>query len=57
MANIVSIEEKYTELWQACKVQSNLLPELEKIADKLYYDSRLLRENRVVLSCWTFNVK
>ncbi|MTJ51852.1 hypothetical protein FJR38_03750 [Anabaena sp. UHCC 0253] len=38
MVNIVSIEEKYTERWQSCKVQSNLLPELEKIAEKLYYD-------------------
>ncbi|MBD2207280.1 hypothetical protein H6G33_07685 [Calothrix sp. FACHB-1219] len=41
MANIVHIEEKYTELWQSCKVQSNLLPELERIAEKLYYDRGL----------------
>ncbi|TAE60776.1 MAG: hypothetical protein EAZ76_02075 [Nostocales cyanobacterium] len=38
MVNIVSIEEKYAALWQGCKVQSNLLPELEKIAEKLHYD-------------------
>lgn len=38
MTNTVSPLEKYTEMWQACKVQSNLLPELEKIAEKLYYD-------------------
>jgi|GEM_PF-1453614 len=38
MTSTVSIAEKYTQLWQACKVQSNLLPELEKIAEKLHYD-------------------
>ena len=38
MTNTVSLEKKYTELWQGCKVQSNLLPELEKIAEKLDYD-------------------
>ena len=38
MTNTVFNVEKYTELWQACKVQSNLLPELEKIAEKLHYD-------------------
>ncbi|MFB2837047.1 hypothetical protein [Floridanema evergladense] len=38
MTNTVSILDKYTELWQTCKVQSNLLPDLEKIAEKLCYD-------------------
>lgn len=38
MTNTISTVEKYTELWQSCKVQSNLLPELEKIAEKLHYD-------------------
>lgn len=38
MTNTISIVDKYTELWQSCKVQSNLLPDLEKIAEKLYYD-------------------
>jgi lysozyme family protein len=38
MTNTVSIVEKYTALWQGCKVQSNLLPELEKITEKLSYD-------------------
>ncbi|MEC4817208.1 MAG: hypothetical protein SAK29_28655 [Scytonema sp. PMC 1069.18] len=38
MVNVVSTEEKYAELWLRCKVQSNLLPDLEKIAEKLHYD-------------------
>lgn len=41
MTNTISIVDKYTELWQTCKVQSNLLPELEKIAEKLCYDRGL----------------
>ncbi|MGQ4649066.1 hypothetical protein [Lyngbya aestuarii] len=41
MASTVSITERlktYMDLWQSCKVQSNLLPDLEKIAEKLCYE-------------------